>query len=311
MIALCPYSVSFSAMGTSCSIHLYADDDESAQLSILCARAEIERIESRYSRYKSDSDLSRLNSVAAVGGTIEVDDETTGLLDYAFAAHRMSGGLFDITSGILRQAWNFRSDRLPSQESIDRLLPFVGLEKLDWQRPRLHIPVAGMELDFGGLAKEYAVDRSIVMLREAGVRHGLVDLGGDIRSVGPQEDGIPWQIQIRHPSAADRFLSTVELRDAALATSGDYERFIDANGKRYGHILNPRTGWPVEGMCSASVISDSCMLAGTISTIAMLKGRDGPAWLNSIGATHLVTMSTNESISRNWPDADLQLAASI
>jgi thiamine biosynthesis lipoprotein len=277
----------FAAMGTNCSLHLYADHAVEAERIAQLVAAEIERIESRYSRYRPTSDLAQMNRVAEVAGSIEVDDETAGLLDYAFMAYETSNGLFDITSGLLRKAWNFRLSQIPDQATLDALLPRVGLERVRWQAPRLSFTVAGMEVDLGGLAKEYAADRAAEQCELAGAQHALVDLGGDIRIVGPQPDGHPWPIGIRHPREPGMLMRTLEIARGALATSGDYERCIEIGGQRYGHILNPKTGWPVRGLCSVSVVADQCLVAGTLSTIAMLKGLDGIGWLNGLGVPHL------------------------
>ncbi|HVV99506.1 MAG TPA: FAD:protein FMN transferase, partial [Planctomycetaceae bacterium] len=274
-------------MGTSCSLHLYADDLVAAERAAVAAAREIWRIEYRYSRYRADSDLSAINQVAEVGGSIEVDDETAGLLDYAFAAYQKSDGLFDISSGLLRRAWNFKSQRLADRQSLDELLPRVGLDKVVWENSCLTFSVPGMELDFGGLAKEYAADRVAATVESLGIRHGLVDLGGDIRLFGPHPGGEPWQIGIRHPLCPKELLATVPVSQGAIATSGEYERCITIEGRRYSHLLHPRTGWPVHGLASVTVINDQCLVAGSVCTIAMLKGHAGIDWLSQLGMLHL------------------------
>jgi thiamine biosynthesis lipoprotein len=164
----------------------------------------------------------------------------------------------------------------------------VGWEKIRWQRPRLVLPLAGMQLDFGGYVKEYAADRVAALCREHGLRHGLVDLGGDLAVVGPHPDGSPWRVGIRHPRAPEGAIACVALAAGGIATSGDYERCMLVDGKRYAHILNPKTGWPVAGLASVSVAASHCLIAGTASTIAMLKGaRQGPRWLDRLGLPSL------------------------
>ena len=270
---------SFPAMGSDCVLHLFG---ASAQIAA-AAEAEVVRIEQRYSRFQPDSLLSEINRVAAAGGALDVDDETAALLDYALAAHRKSAGAFDITIGILRRAWNFSSGQLPENAAVDRLLPFVGLDKLHWQRPRLSFPVPGVELDFGGIGKEYAADRAATICAEAGVVHGLVDLGGDLRAIGPQANGAAWEVHLRDPRRSGATLAILPLARGGLATSGDYERCVVLDGRRYSHILDPRTGWPVHGLASVTVIAESCLVAGSLATIAMLKGHDGAAWLQQLG----------------------------
>lgn len=277
----------FYAMGSDCAVHLYGGTAKSVELLAAAAEEEIRRIEARYSRYRSDSELARINKVAATGGAVDIDAETAGLMAYAKACFAKSDGAFDITSGRLRAVWDFSVARLPDQLSIDAVLPFIGLDNVVLENSRLHFRRPGMELDFGGLGKEYAADRAAEVCADLGMRHGFIDLGGDIRVVGPQPDGLPWKIGIRHPREADRLATEIALSSGALATSGDYERFIEAGGRRYCHILDPKTGWPAHGLSSVTVISDRCLVAGSLSTAAMLKGRDGAAWLRGLGVRHL------------------------
>lgn len=280
------YRYPFKAMGSPCDIQLYAPDEaEAARLANL-AIADVRRLEARYSRYRDDSLLSGINRVAAAGGTLNVDEETASLLNYAETCHRQSGGLFDITSGILRRAWRFDSGTLPDPAHISALLEHVGWHKLRWMPPVLEFPCTGLELDFGGIVKEYAADRAAALCREAGARCGAVNLGGDIRIIGPHPDGSPWRIGIRHPRRADATITTLALHEGGLASSGDYERCIVLDGVRYGHVLNPGTGWPVRHLATVSVVAAFCVVAGSSSTIAMLKESDGPAWLENLGLPH-------------------------
>lgn len=286
-------------MGSPCEIQLELAPAERAESGLAAAIAEVERLEARYSRYRESSFLSQINRVAAQGGEIEVDPETAGLLDYAATCHAQSDGLFDITSGILRRAWRFQEKRLPSPGEVGALLDRVGWHRLVWRSPRLGFPTAGLELDFGGIVKEYAADRVAALLQAEGLRHALVNLGGDIRAAGPRADGTPWQVGIRDPRRPGEILMRVALREGALSTSGDYERCIEIDGVRYGHVLDPRTGWPVRFMASASVLAPLCVVAGSASTIAMLRGEDGPAWLEGLGLPCL------------WVDVEGRLGGSL
>ena len=277
----------FRAMGSPCDIQLFARTPDAARRAAAAAVAEIERLEARYSRYREDSLLSELNRAAQAGGSFTVDAETASLLDYADACFRESGGLFDVTSGILRRAWRFDRGELPEPEQVSALLERVGWQKLAWAPPVLGFPLAGMELDLGGVVKEYAVDRATSVCREAGIAHGLVNLGGDVGCVGPRPDGSPWRIGIRHPRRPGELLASVPLAAGALATSGDYERCIVIGGERWGHILDPRTGWPVRELASVSVVADLCIVAGSAATIGVLKAARGPAWLAGLSLPHL------------------------
>lgn len=298
------YRYAFKAMGSPCELQLFADDPTKAKQAAEAVISDVQRLEALYSRYRSDSFLSVINRVAATGGSIKVDDETAGLLNYAATCHEQSDGLFDITSGILRRVWRFDLGELPEQAQVRELLDKVGWHKLRWRPPVLKFPAPGMEIDFGGVAKEYAADRAATLCWEAGIRHGVINLGGDIKVVGPRADGSPWRVGIRHPRSKDTVMQTILLRDGALASSGDYERCTIVDGVRYGHVLNPKTGWPVRRLTAVSVVADFCVVAGSASTIAMLKEDDGPAWLESLGLPYLWVDVLGESGGTLAPASD-------
>jgi thiamine biosynthesis lipoprotein len=279
----------FRAMGSPCELHLYGASRAAIDAVADAARALVERLEQKYSRYREDSVLSAINRSAGDPTGVEVDGETALLLDYAATAHAESGGLFDATSGSLRRVWNLRSGRVPEQAEIGAQLEKVGWRRVRWDRPRFAMPVAGMELDFGGFVKEYAVDLVADLCRARGVHHGMVDLGGDLHAIGPHPSGKPWMVGIRDPERPERAIASVGLFRAALATSGDYERCMVVDGVRYTHILDPHTGWPITGgLRSASVVADRCLVAGTATTIAMLKGaRAGARFLEGLGLANL------------------------
>ena len=274
-------------MGTACRIHVVGERETLATRAAQAAIAEVRRIETKYSRYLPDSIVSRINACAGSTQAVEVDDETAHLLDFAAQVHAASDGLFDITTGVLRQAWDFRSTRPPSAAQIAAALAHIGWGRVDWQRPCVRLAQAGMEIDFGGFGKEYAADRAATVLADAGVRAALVNLGGDMRALGPRPDGQPWRVGIAHPREAGALIASIELAQGALATSGDYERFFEHEGRRYCHILDPRSGWPVQHWRSVSVISPACVAAGAMATIAMLKGADALEFLRSQGVEFL------------------------
>jgi thiamine biosynthesis lipoprotein len=282
-------------MGSPCEIQLFAGSRAQATRIAERAIAEVSRLEARYSRYREDSLLASINRVAANGGEIAVDEETASLLNYAATCFEQSDGLFDVTSGVLRRVWRFDQGELPDRAKVEALLEKAGWERLHWQPPILSFPAPGLELDFGGIVKEYAVDRTAAACRQAGAHHGIVNLGGDVGVIGPRPDGRPWQVGISHPRQRGTALETLSLREGAIATSGDYERCIVVNGARYGHVLNAKTGWPVRYLASVSVVADLCVIAGSASTIAMLKEESGPDWLMDLGLPHL-WMGTNGEV---------------
>ena len=277
-------SFPFQAMGSECLVHL-ATDDDAPSLAVL-AMAEVRRIEHKYSRYRPDSIVSRINA-AAGSGACECDEETMALLGYADALYYASQGRFDITSGVLRRAWDFRRAQLPEPATLRALLPLVGWSAVEWRDGAVRLPEAGMELDFGGFGKEYAADRAATILAHAGVRHGYVNLGGDLRLIGPQPNGTPWQCAIQDPRQPDRLAASIPLGSGALATSGDYERFIEVAGQRYCHILDPRSGMPVQHWQSVSVTAPLAIAAGSCATVAMLMQEDGLDFLDKSGMAYL------------------------
>lgn len=285
----------FSAMGSPCELRLYAADEAQGHRVAELGQAEVIRLERRYTRYRDDSVTARINASAG-GEAVAVDEETARLLDYAQTAFEQSGGLFDITSGVYRRVWDFRSTRLPDQPAIDALRPFVGWDRVEWSAPNIRLPRQGMEIDFGGYVKEYAADAVAGVCREAGVEHGLVDLGGDIRVIGPHPDGSAWRVGIRNPRSPEEPIAGLGMVSGGMASSGDYERYMEVDGRRYCHILNPKTGWPVRGLASVTVAAPLCILAGTASTIAMLKGQeDGPGWLKELGLPHFWVAEDGET----------------
>lgn len=276
----------FRAMACRNDLSLYCHSKKSASVIARQVISEVNRLELKYSRYLPDSLLNMINARAGQPGII-VDAETAALLDYAQTCFYQSHGLFDVTSGVLRNVWNFGSNQLPEQRDVDEIRNLIGWNKLDWTPPRITLPVLGMELDFGGIVKEYAADCCAKLCRSLGVTSGLVNMGGDIHVIGPRPNGSPWTIGIQDPSNPERVITSVELKQGGLASSGDYQRCMVIEGKRYSHILNPMTGWPVQGMRAVSVVGPHCLIAGSTSTIAMLKGEEGKPWLDSTGLTYI------------------------
>jgi thiamine biosynthesis lipoprotein len=267
-------------MASRCELRIGAPDAQAAERLAQQAIAEVRRIETKYSRYRPDSIVSRINA-AAGGEAVHCDDETMSLMNYAAALHGASDGLFDITSGVLRRAWDFRQPKVPAARVLQPLLALVGWSKVECGGQDVRLRQAGMEIDFGGFGKEYAADRAAALLADAGVRHGYVNLGGDMRFIGPDLDGRPWSIGIQDPRDPDGVIASIPISSGALATSGDYERFFEIDGRRYCHILDPRDGMPVCYWRSVSVLAPMAIAAGSCSTITMLKQRDGVDFLNA------------------------------
>jgi len=273
-------------MASRCEIRIASPDPQVGAILAQQAVAEVRRIETRYSRYRPDSAVSRINE-AAGDEWVSCDAETVALLDYADTLYLSSGGLFDITSGVLRRAWDFRRAHVPAPNELAAVLALVGWRRVKRDGDRVYLPQAGMEIDFGGFGKEYAADRAAALLMELGVRHGYVNLGGDMRFIGPQLDGEPWLIGIQDPRDPERSVASIPVSQGALATSGDYERYFDLDGQRYCHILDPRSGMPVSHWRSVSVLAPLAIAAGSCATIAMLKQADGLDFLEQSGMSYL------------------------
>ena len=265
-------------MGSPCELLSEAGTMQEAERLVGIAASEAWRIEDKFSRYLDGNIVDRINT--ASGQPIAVDAETAQLLDFADTLNDLSDGAFDITSGTLRRAWTFDgSDNLPVQEDILELLKSVGWGKVDWNAPNVTL-LPGMEIDLGGIGKEYAVDRAVLELRKQGDTPCLVNFGGDLAVTGPPGRRRAWTVGIESEvfGGAEKL---IELRQGALATSGDARRYLQKDGIRYSHVLDPRTGWPVaDAASSITVAADSCTQAGMLATLAMLKGPSAEQFLD-------------------------------
>jgi thiamine biosynthesis lipoprotein len=262
----------FQAMASPCEVLVDADDRTEAAGLLATAESEAHRVERKFSRYRLGNVIHRINH--AGGQPVTVDPETASLIDYAATCWEMSDGMFDITSGVLRRVWRFDGgDRVPSGAAVREVLQHVGWHRVTWEHHTLMMP-EGMEIDLGGVGKEYAVDRVAALLAARTRRPFLVNFGGDLYASGPRTGGRPWGVGVDDPErTGEAALYRIELSRGGLATSGDSRRFVLWKGKRLGHILDPKTGWPVEGAPRAvTVIGRTCLEAGTLSTLAYLRG---------------------------------------
>lgn len=279
-------AVKFTAMACPCELLVHGIDPTRAMGLGAMAAQEAWRVEHKYSRYTDDSVTAWIHGHR--GLKCALDAETASLMDFAKQCYEMSGGLFDITSGILRRAWKFDgSDRIPDPATVAALLPSIGFGKVQWDPPFLLLP-REMELDFGGFGKEYAVDRVYDQLAAHYSGPFLVNFGGDLRANRSPPQG-SWRVGIERPDSEMTAAMLLDLEHGALATSGDSHRFLMKDSVRYSHILDPRTGWPVAGAPrSVTVAASSCTEAGLLATLAMLQGAGARQFLEEQAVRHWI-----------------------
>jgi thiamine biosynthesis lipoprotein len=275
----------FQCMASPCELLVETDDKDLADRLLRLAETEARRIEHKFSRYRDDNIVHRINN--SNGKPVEIDSETYRLLAFADQCFHLSEGLFDITSGVLRRCWRFDgTNRLPAQSQIDAVLELVGWDKLRFDNRVMTLP-RGMEIDFGGIGKEYAVDQVLQILQQRTDCAMMVNFGGDCHANAPPRQGDAWITGIENPLKPGDAAEVLRLKHGALATSGDAYRFIEVDGVRYGHIIDPRTGWPVSGAPrSVTVASGTCTEAGILSTLSMLQGPGAEQFLQSQGVDY-------------------------
>jgi thiamine biosynthesis lipoprotein len=273
----------FSAMANPCEVLCETIDAGIAREVVRCAAREARRVERKFSRYRQDNIVHAINTSG--GRPIELDQETARLVEFGDALWRLSEGAFDLTSGVLRKAWRFEPGAtIPNEAIIEETRRHIGWKSVTWQPPILQLP-AGMQLDFGAIGKEYAVDQAVDQISAAHDAPTLVNFGGDLRCCGTVPRQGSWQIGIESPAHERKTQKRIRLTSGALATSGDTYRFIEHGGRRFGHILDARTGWPVPGAPrSVTVAAPTCSQAGSLSTLAMLKGEQAEAFLDGESA---------------------------
>ncbi len=261
-------------MGTTATVQTWAPDSEMAARSVEAAYAAFARVDSLMSTWRDDSVLSSLNR-SKPGQWTDVGGEVCQVLDKAKTVAAASGGAFDPTVLPLVRLWGFRGGRvaLPDSADVARALGAVDhrLLELDPESERARLLEPGMAVDLGGIAKGYALDCAAAAMRRCGATGGVIDLGGNILAFG---QGPGHQVGIVDPTREDRLLATIPLADASVATSGQYERFLTIQGRRYGHILDPRTGRPVPLGVSVTVVSDKAILADALATAAVVLGME-------------------------------------
>jgi FAD:protein FMN transferase len=307
--AQCPalagyYKLTFTAMSTVCRVHfrtLHPSLARDFQTEVL---RWVAWFEARYSRFIPESLVSRINA-AAGEHWVEIDPETEALFNLCQEMIFFTRGVFDPTALPLIKLWNWKASPpvVPTDEQIARARELTGWRKIERRKGGIFLPRAGMSLDLGGIGKEYAVDRVLTLALQRGLEHVLVDFGADVRVHGEPPEKGAWHIGLDDPRRPGHCWTGVAVTHHAVATSGDYLRHFTREGRRYGHIIDPRTGYPVyNGMLSASVIAPNCTLAGILSTSAFVLGPKEGLELMALcpGVEGAVITENNQLTSRNF-----------
>lgn len=238
---------------------------------------EIERLENLMSGFKEGSDVDRINKSAGIG-PVKVDRDVINVIAKAKEISEMTGGAFDITIGPLSKLWGFgeKKEYIPQEDDIKKLLPFIDYRQIsvDESKSEVFLNKNGMMIDLGGIAKGYAADRGVEILKNMGIKAGIVAVSGDIRTFGKRPDGKSWHIGIKHPRESEKALTAIDLEDSSISTSGDYERFFIKDRIRYNHILNPKSGYPAGGCQSVTIISKEGILVDALATGVFVMGHE-------------------------------------
>lgn len=268
-------------MGTRVNVALWLEDDVKAEAAVAAVMAEMRRIDQHFSPYIETSELSRANELApkaTAENPLPISVELATIIDRSLYYSRLSNGAFDVTFASLGRYYDYRKKLKPSEQQVEELLPAINYKfiHLDTKANTLWFEHPKVYMDFGGIAKGYSVDRAVAILQSFGVKHAHVSAGGDSRVLG-DKFGHPWLVGIKNPRAKDKVAITIPLENCAISTSGDYERyFIDNDGQRVYHIINPRTGKSPHGIVSVSVIGpqgfDTDPLTKTVFIMGIEKG---------------------------------------
>ncbi len=296
-------------MGTSVEITVSQAEPATAERAARAAFAAMERVNVLMSNFRPESEVSEITHQAGKG-KVRVSPETLEVIERALDYGRLSDGAFDITVGPVFRLWNFAAGTIPDEASRKEALKRVDYRKVkvDPVKSTIFLRERGMELDLGAIAKGYAVDLACAALLQNGAANYLVKAGGEIKAHGEKEAGIPWTIGIQHPRLASELLAKVKVRNAAVSTSGDYEKFFLRNGERYHHLLNPATGLPAREAQAVVILAEKSMDADALSTTVFVLGPEkGLALLKKLPEVHGLIVNIRGSVltSPHWPEGVL------
>ena len=276
------YSESSILMGSSFEITVVAEDEDFAKESLAIAKKEIIRIEDLISSWDQKSETSRINRNAGIAA-VEVSKELFDLIFRAQQISKLSSGAFDLTFAAIDKLWNFdgRESEMPNPDTLKASVFNIGYQliELDEESLTVFLPKKGMKIGFGAIGKGYAADSAKQLLVERGVLGGIINASGDMNTWGTKPDGSSWTIGIVNPMNNKKVFSWFSLEHNAVVTSGDYEKFTQINGRRYSHIIDPRTGIPSQGIVSCTVFAGKAELADAIATAIFVMGVESGLFL--------------------------------
>jgi len=292
------FKESRTLMDTFCTITVVTTSEEKAREAIEAGFGEIQKLDTLLNNFEPDSEISAISKKAGIKA-VHVSKETLDLMQKTMGISEVTGGAFDPTIGPVYKLWKFSgrpaNPSMPHQDAIKNTLKLVDFKKIkiDVTGSEIYLQEKDMELDLGGIAKGYAADSAVEAIRAKGVRAALVAIAGDIRGYGLSTTGNPWKVGIQNPRPEDPdserpwedIFATLYLKDSAISTAGDYQRFFIKDGKRYHHIIDPKTGYPAEsGLISVSVISPEGYISDGIDTSILILGAEkGMKLLESMG----------------------------
>jgi len=292
-------------MGTLVEITVHEPDADRAQKAIGQAFDEIHSLEKLMSTHLPDSEISRLNAQAGDKEFFPVSPEVLEVIQRGIYWGDRSSGAFDISIGPVSRLWRFDGDSpsLPDARQLAGAVPLVNFRDIEVEGSRVRLKRAGMSLQLGAIAKGYAVDRAMDILVSSGIRHAMINAGGDLKALGNRQDGKPWHIGLQHPRKPAKMIASFGLSDKAVATSGDYQRYFMQGSTRYHHILDPANGMPALGVISATVVTETVMDADALATAVFVLGpKKGIELINSLSGTECMVVSDSEAIlfSKNF-----------
>ncbi len=291
------YSDSAGIMGTNIYVEVWAETPVQGQLALKSVMAEMERINQLMSPYIESSELSLINASAGKQAMV-ISDEMFELLDKSVKISELTKGAFDVTFASVGYLYNYKENKRPDEAIIASLLDAVNYKHiiLDKEKKTVSFNNEKVKIDLGGIAKGHAVDNSISLLERMGILHGLVTAGGDTRLIGDRR-GKPWIVGIRDPRNKEKQAVVMPLQNSAMSTSGDYERYFEEDGKRYHHILSPKTGKSTYDVQSVSIIGPSSTFNDALSTAVFVMGlREGLGMINRIDGYDAVVMDNQRKM---------------